>query len=567
MAAFVLASCGSSPAASPSSKSTATATSKSGSNSKSTTTATSKSGSKSKSKSTTTTTSTKQPCKASQLSFSITDNGVATGSYDAVGVFKNQGHHLCTLEGYPKVKMIAATGQAIYTTSQQTLFGAPEPSKPVVLNPGASASFAITMSDGSDAGSGGAGPISVPCPIAHSVAVTLPESSSGTSDLVATVPPGDGSMAAFPDSALQACGSISVNPLVPGVSGFGPTSSTTTSPTKSQQQGTFSPVSFTAISANQFWVLGTINGCTTGPCLSILHTTDGGAHFTKIPYPHVQSPGFNPSLRFVTAQDGYALINYSLWFTTNGGASWQKSRAGGVWGQSFATSDGYAYALLGSVGSGHVMRSPIGTDSWTTLPLPTIQTSQVNVNAASTITARGPSLWITTFGGQLVYSNDFGNHFTQVTNPCGAGSQGGNHNPSGHPREELLKASSQSVTWLDCAGAMSSKVYRSTDAGRHWSVVSHAQGTFNIPAIVAPVSTTTAYLARGNTQIVRTTNSGASFSPVASGVAPQGSYWAWIGFTTPQVGSALMGTQQGVYQLWRTTDGGNIWKGPIKVTG
>ena len=372
-------------------------------------------------------------------------------------------------------------------------------------------------------------------------------------------------MAAFPSSALQACGSVSVSPLVPGVSGLGPTSSTTTGPTKSQQQGTFSPVSFTAISASQFWLLGTIKGCTAWPCLSILHTTDGGAHFTKIPYPHVQNPGFNPSLRFVTAQDGYALINYSLWFTTNGGASWQKSRAGGVWGQSFTTSDGYAYALLGS---GHVMRSPIGTDSWTTLPLPTIQTtSQVNVNGASTITARGPSLWITTFGGQLVYSNDFGNHFTQVTNPCGAGSQGGNHNPSGHPREELLKASSQSVTWLDCAGAMSSKVYRSTDAGRHWSVVSHAQGTFNIPAIVAPVSTTTAYLARGNTQIVRTTNSGASFSPVASGVAPQGSYWAWIGFTTPQVGSALMGTQQGVYQLWRTTDGGNIWKGPIKVTG
>ena len=458
--------------------------------------------------------------------------------------------------------MIASTGQAIYTAPQS----GPESSKPVVLNPGASASFQISMLDGS----GATGGLSLgPCPRAHSVAVTLPESSSGTNNLVATVP---GSMTAYPESALQACGSVLfVGSLVPGVSARG---SSIAGPTKSQQQGTFSPVSFTAISANQFWVLGTIKECTTGSCLTILHTTDGGAHFTKISYPHARSLGFPPSLRFVTAQDGYAFSNSnsgSLWFTTNGGASWQRSRAGG---QSFTTSDGYAYALGPSVPGGPkatFMRSPIGTNSWTTLPLPTSRRSYAN--AVFTITARGPSVWITTSGGggQLVYSNDFGNHFTQLTNPCGIS------------REALLKASSQSVTWLDCAGAMSSKVYRSTDAGRHWSVVSNTQGTFNIPAIVAPVSTTTAYLARGNTQIVRTTNGGASFSPVASGVAPPGSYWAWIGFTTPQVGSALMGTQQGfyqqgslpqgtyaykrVYQLWRTTDGGNIWKGPVKLTG
>ncbi len=489
------------------------------------------------------------------------------GSEYAVGVFKNHGHHLCTLERYPKLKMIASTGQTIYTTSQ-TLGGANGPYKPVVLNPGASASFQISMSDGG----GTAGLLAGPCPIAHSVEVTLPESSSGTNNLVAIVP-GRGSLIAYPDSALQACGSVIVGSLGPGVSASG---SSIAGPTKSQQQGTFSPVSFTAISASQFWLLGTINGCTTGSCLTILHTTDGGAHFTKISYPHGQSLGINPSLRFVTAQDGYAFVNGeyggNLWFTTNGGASWQQSRAGGqsFTTLSFTTSDGYAYALRGSGGSKDTfMRSPIGTNSWTTLPLPTSQTSQVN--APFTITARGPSLWITAFRGQIAYSSDFGNHFTQLTNPCGIS------------REALLKASSQSVTWLDCAGAMSSKVYRSTDAGRHWSVVSNTQGTFNIPAIIAPVSTTTAYLARGNTQIVRTTNGGASFSPVASGVAPPGSYWAWIGFTTPQVGSALMGTQQGfyqqgsdppgtyaykrVYQLWRTTDGGNIWKGPIKLTG
>ncbi|MHB1733284.1 MAG: DUF4232 domain-containing protein [Ferrimicrobium acidiphilum] len=486
------------------------------------------------------------------------------GSEYAVGVFKNHGHHLCTLERYPKLKMIASTGQAIYTTTQSGP-GSSKPYKPVVLNPGASASFQISMSDGT----GTAGLLAGRCPGAHSVAVTLPESSSGTNNLVATLP---GSMVAYPYSALQACGSVFVGSLGPGVSASG---SGSAGPTKSQQQGTFSPVSFTAISANQFWVLGTIKGCTTGSCLTILHTTDGGAHFTKISYPHGQFPGFNPSLRFVTAQDGYAfsISSGSLWFTTNGGASWQQSRAGGqsFTTLSFTTSDGYAYALRGSGGyKDTFMRSPIGTNSWTTLPLPTSQTSQVN--APFTITVRGPSLWITTSGGQTAYSSDFGNHFTQLTNPCGTS------------REALLKASSQSVTWLDCAGAMSSQVYRSTDAGRHWSVVSHTQGTFNIPAIVAPVSTTTAYLARGNTQIVRTTNGGASFSPVASGVAPQGSYWAWIGFTTPQVGSALMGTQQGfyqqegslphstyaykrVYQLWRTTDGGNIWKGPIKLTG
>ncbi|WP_298207723.1 DUF4232 domain-containing protein, partial [Ferrimicrobium sp.] len=80
---------------------------------------------------------------------------MGAGSYGAVGVFKNQGHHLCTLEGYPKLKLVASTGQAIYTTSHATTQSGPEPSKPVVLNPGASASFVINMSDGSDAGAGG----------------------------------------------------------------------------------------------------------------------------------------------------------------------------------------------------------------------------------------------------------------------------------------------------------------------------------------------------------------------------------------------------------------------------
>ena len=541
---LILASCGSSSVASPTTTSTIVASP----------------------------TSNNQTCKSSQLSFSITNQGIGAGQFSALGVFKNRGQQSCTLDGFPKLQMIASTGQSIYTqekftSSNSSISGLAKP-KPVVIKPGGFASFVVVMYDGN----GSTNLPNPPCPTAHSVAVTLPGSSAGTSNLVATVPSGNGSFTAYPSSSassiqLQTCGGIYVSPINPGKPGTGgysttttgPTSSsptTTTSPAKSPTLGAFSPVSFTAVSAKQFWLLGTINGCTKGSCFSILHTTDGGAHFAKIPSPSVQSLGLNPILRFATPLDGYLEgTSTGTWQTNNGGASWQKSQVAPS-----TTSNGYAYAVQGNFGTNKavLMRSPIGTNSWKTVPL-SLQSNFALYNIA----ARGPSLWITESdltgtpqgSPQIIYSSDFGNHFTQVTSPCGIGT------------ELVLKASSQSVLWADCASTISSQVYRSTNAGKNWNVISNIQGTFNIPAIIAPVNSSEAFWARGNTQIVRTTNGGASFSPVASGLAPRGSYWAWIGFTTPQVGSALMGTQQGVFQLWRTTDGGNTWKGPISLNG
>lgn len=526
--ALILSSCGNSPAASPATTSTTTASPA----------------------------SQNLPCKSSQLSFAIKNEGVGAGTFNALGIFGNRGNKLCTLDGYPRLKMIASTGQSIYTQETFDLGISPSGSgpKPIILQPGGFASFVVVMYDGN----GSTNLSNPPCPTAHSLAVKLPGSSSGTSTLVATVPSGDGSFTAYPSSQLQTCGRTFVSPINPGKPGpggystatTGPDTSTptTTSTAKNPTQGVFSPISFTAVSGKQFWLLGKIKGCSKGSCFSIVHTTDGGAPFRKIPSPPLQSLGINPTLRFATAQDGY-LQGTSNWYTNNGGSSWQQSQA-----MPSAISNGYAYAVGGSSSNVTLMRSPIGTNSWTTLPLPLL----VAPNYQSiVITARGPSLWITESGltgnHQIIYSSDFGNHLAQVTSPCDT-------------RTDLvLKASSQSVLWADCASAMSSRAYRSSDAGKHWGLISYVQGTFNIPAIMAPVSSTEAFLARGNTQIVRTTNGGASFSPVASGSAPHGSYWAWIGFTTIRVGSALLGTQQGVYQLWRTTDGGNTWKGPISV--
>ena len=96
-------------------------------------------------------------------------------------------------------------------------------------------------------------------------------------------------------------------------------SSTTTPVTLST--GGFQPLSFTAVSTNQFWVLGT--NCHGKPSCtpSIVETTDSGKHFVKIPLPSsilssIPSAQLSPgaglgTLRFATSTDGYLLLRAS----------------------------------------------------------------------------------------------------------------------------------------------------------------------------------------------------------------------------------------------------------------
>jgi hypothetical protein len=105
LAAFVLASCGSSPAASPSSKSTTTATSKSGSKSRAPAV---------------TEVRRASSCYPSSLRSSIVNQGAAGGTDTLVISLRNVSHRTCELVGYPDVQMLRGSRHIPITLVRST---------------------------------------------------------------------------------------------------------------------------------------------------------------------------------------------------------------------------------------------------------------------------------------------------------------------------------------------------------------------------------------------------------------------------------------------------------------
>ena len=370
--------------------------------------------------------------------------------------------------------------------------------------------------------------------------------------------------------AVSSCGRPSQNSAS--------TTSTTgaTAASSPSGQSSFHPLSFTAVSADEYWLLG-LGKCQDSWCTSIVHTTDGGKHFSKVSAPSspvgpAQGPGSSTSyidtLRFVTPLDGFAFgirSSAPFWATTDGGASWRKIDLGRI--LAFASSGGYAYAVTascdqnGRCSHAALRRSPVGSFSWSTLSIPESQ-----IGPVATIAAHGSSLWVSlgTVANQnkqeLLTSTDYGNHFDSLASPCFSDLGG------------KLEASSSAVVWAVCPTGMQATAMRSSDGGRTWTSIN--KEPLNNSAKVAPADDSTAILDPGVAgALLRTTNGGQTFSQINIG-NPGRSGLAWIGFTTPAVGSALVMLATGApgltvptEQLWRTLNGGITWRGPVSFSG
>src|SRR5438132_214315 len=106
----------------------------------------------------------------------------------------------------------------------------------------------------------------------------------------------------------------------------------------------FEPVSFTAVSERDFWLLGTVP-CHSGRCTAIVRTADGGRSFAAIHAPALPTSGMTPELRFADRLDGFAFVPWhGLFYATHdGGASWHRLALGRVLG--FATGAGNVYVV------------------------------------------------------------------------------------------------------------------------------------------------------------------------------------------------------------------------------
>jgi photosystem II stability/assembly factor-like uncharacterized protein len=333
----------------------------------------------------------------------------------------------------------------------------------------------------------------------------------------------------------------------------------------------FNPVSFTAISADEFWLLGDA-ACPTTICTSIVRTSDEGKNFVSIPAPHIPLTDSNDAhdsidtLRFATPLVGYAFNAGSfrradassdpIWETTDGGAHWQHLMVGDV--HAFATGDGFLYLLTGHCHAGVcrnlvLRRAPLGTTDWVSTSLP--------VSAAESIillAVHGSAVWISaspTSGHQnqiLLNSTDNGAHFTAGTSPCVNGLGGD------------LQATSTNVLWAICPTGMLAGAFRSTDGGVTWTTLQVRRGLSN-GAQIAPADDATAVILTGDqTQLLRTVDGGATFTQV---FPPRAGWWDFIGFTDAQTGNGIR-TLPGksprslgppLAELMRSNDGGATW--------
>jgi hypothetical protein len=336
---------------------------------------------------------------------------------------------------------------------------------------------------------------------------------------------------------------------------------TTTSASCAPVPAGFDPVSFTAVSENDYWVLGSVP-CLSGRCNSILRTRDGGGHFVGLRPPRLASgaAGVPPTLRFADRRDGFAFVTGvggAFYATHDGGTTWHRIVLGDV--LAFATGGGKAYAVtarctLQRCTGYRLVRSPVSADTWTGTALPFRPDGPI-VDLA----AHGTSVWLlgTPAGRQrsrrdeLARSTDGGRTFVTGPGPCYPGLGG-----------ELAPTSGNAV-WAMCPTGMLAQAWRSTDAGVSFT-------RLNTPplansAVVAPASRDSAVLARdgAGARLLRTTDGGTVWkSPRTPRRAKP---FLWIGFTDARVGAALVqggydaSAKVAIQALWRTTDGGATW--------
>lgn len=359
--------------------------------------------------------------------------------------------------------------------------------------------------------------------------------------------------------ALAGCASTVVLPTA--VATTPPTPASIATPTPSPTPSLpvppgFQPVALSAISNNDFWVLGrspcaTVNGCPT----EILHTVDGGTTFQRVPGPasvYLTGSGTDgvqtvSELRFANVSDAWAFGDGPAFVTHDSGMRWYELNPDWTFLQIQPGANGYVYAsvqvcptpgaISGCVDS--LMRSRANGDAWTPLAVPG------NPAGWPSIGVYGNTLWAMYFdrGSPLAWvSHDDGNIWDRASMPCPP-DLGGAFDPV-----------SSTVIWAFCATGMEGGAWLSTNGGATYTTHEGPATAFGNGSFVAALSARDAFVA-GPAGVDLTTDSGLTYRAL-----PQLPSALWIGFTDSEVGYVISENQTTLAsQLWRTTDAGSVW--------
>ena len=342
----------------------------------------------------------------------------------------------------------------------------------------------------------------------------------------------------------------------------------------------FEPASYTFVSADDGWVLGTAP-CALPPCTSLLRTRDEGRTWVGIPAPRTPlaiAVGFNGPLtsgvstvRFADELHGW-VFGPELWETQDGGGHWTQGPVPGP-----SPSDSVVAALetngnavdvvilsgisgQSAAGTARLYTASVGTELWSAV-------SGVRVTSAEveTLALHGQAGWLVllptsgTGPGTAYFFTQGGHAWEAGTLPCVQGSESGR-----------LAVSSAADVLLVCAdgaaaGSQAKTAYVSHDGGRTYARVGTPPfaGDFMAVAAASP-STAVIAAASGASYLDATFDGGRSWSEVLVDSQSGGEPWADLGFTTATHGEVIegrpgSGPSQPASRMLITRDGGHTW--------
>jgi hypothetical protein len=320
------------------------------------------------------------------------------------------------------------------------------------------------------------------------------------------------------------------------------------------------------------WLLGEYP-CSSGTCLAMFESENGGAAFIQVGVPSVRVGFFGMradmtprglptgSLLFANGEDGYAYSSDgptgedSFFWTGDGGTTWQRVHLGGALAPPIVVADGRAYAVTyecrGATRSSYdLVSSPVAENDWTTTyNFFLVETKSEGQNVS--LSAFGSSVWLVLTpqggrpGGRLLVSRDYG----RVWSALPSDQIGGAFSCS-------ITATSVQTLWGTCYDLHSSATVRSTDGGRRFFGIA---GSSPLPDIsLFPLSDQKAVLLdsfTGSWNLEVTTDGGHSFKSVLA----NRELFA-VGFATGTTWVVLGGPNSGgANALYRTTNSGRSW--------
>jgi photosystem II stability/assembly factor-like uncharacterized protein len=291
-----------------------------------------------------------------------------------------------------------------------------------------------------------------------------------------------------------------------------------------------------------------------GTSKGLFRTTDGGASWSPIALgmpglvPHVVTlDAASPSTIYVGVDDTLSDFNYGVLRSTDAGASWTSIYRSTPYGDGGAPS--VIALLIDPAAPSHlylalafdqVLKSLDGGATWVAIKLPEPLVTAVAADAGAFAT-----LYVATYSGALYRSVDAGEHWT----PAGGGP------PAGTVNVIAMPAPPSQTVYVGAGNG----IFQSVDSGGTWKHLALGVRAIGVYAFaVDPAASSTLYASAAGV-IAKTTDGGAHWNDANFGIAGQGAFLIAIDPASPATLYASVAPPNGQTPIYKSIDAALHW--------